>query len=81
MTPHHQSDYSEEQGDGGTEPGTILYFSSYQEICHDVTLRLSYTGWRSSDTGSVLHSLGTRLPRDQVISEWLTFLWYCQIII
>ena len=47
------------------------HFSSYQEIFHDVTLRLSYTGWRSSDTGSVLHSLGTRLPRDQVISEWL----------
>ena len=32
MTPHHQSDYSEEQENGGTEPGIVLseHFSSYQ---------------------------------------------------
>ena len=32
MTPHHQSNYSEEQENGGTEPGIVLseHFSSYQ---------------------------------------------------
>ena len=72
MTPHRQSEYSEEQENGGTEPEIVIseHFSSYQ-VFEAVTLRQSYTSWRSSDTGSGLHSLGTQLPRSQLINEWL----------